>query len=132
MEKNGFTLTELLIVVVVISILASVGFPEYLKVMEKGRSSEARTILGQIRSGETAYYMEYNQFTNNAAALQFSVPSSCSATHYFSYGISVSGTTFTATAARCTASGKFPNSAIGAYSLNITDQGVLGGNATIL
>lgn len=132
MEKNAFSLTELLIVVVVIAILASVGFPEYLKVIEKGRSAEARTILGNIRSAEAAYYLEYNQYTNNPTALQFSLPSSCAATHYFSYGISVAGTSFTATANRCTSGGKFPNSALGAYALNITQLGVLGGNQTIL
>jgi type IV pilus assembly protein PilE len=54
-SKKGFTLLELLMVVIIIAILASIALPAYLKATEKSRSTEALQILGQIRSSENRY-----------------------------------------------------------------------------
>ena len=57
-QTQGFTLLELLMVVIIIGILAAVAVPQYLKSTEKSRMSEAITILGQIRSSNIRYYAE--------------------------------------------------------------------------
>ncbi|MDD5130223.1 MAG: prepilin-type N-terminal cleavage/methylation domain-containing protein, partial [Candidatus Omnitrophica bacterium] len=44
--KKGFTLVELIIVVIIVGILASIGLTQYNKVVEKSRAAEARMILG--------------------------------------------------------------------------------------
>jgi len=42
MTRKGFTLLELIVVIIILGILASLGFSQYIKMVEKGRSAEAR------------------------------------------------------------------------------------------
>lgn len=68
-KKSGFTLLELIIVVVVIGILASIALPRYIRIAEKGRIAEAKTILGTIRSAQLRYVAERGQFATAIANL---------------------------------------------------------------
>lgn len=122
--KKGFTLLELIVVIVILGILATLGFTQYTKMVEKGRTAEARTILGQIRSSQMAYYQEYGSYGSAVGDLPVDAPTSCTGTHYFSYASSTS----TSTATRCTASGKAPQ-ASAAYSITLTHAGAFGGSA---
>ena len=54
-ERAGFTLLELLMVVIIIAILASVALPQYLRVAERSRSAEALQNLAAIRSSESRF-----------------------------------------------------------------------------
>ncbi len=107
--KKGFTLLELIVVIIIIGILATLGFSQYAKVVEKGRTAEAKAILGQIRTAQAAYYLERNTFANSISDLAVGAPSACAATHYFNYSTLGDNTTYNATATRCTGSGKTPN-----------------------
>jgi type IV pilus assembly protein PilA len=63
-SKKGFTLIELMIVVAIIGILAAIAIPNFLKFQAKSRTTEARTNLGAIFTGETSFYGESNQYGN--------------------------------------------------------------------
>ena len=56
MNRKGFTLLELLIVIVIIGILASIGMPRYFDAIEKAREAEAKGTIGEIYKIEQAYY----------------------------------------------------------------------------
>lgn len=100
--KKGFTLLELIIVIIIIGILATLGFTQYQRVVEKGRTSEARTTLGQIRTAETAYYYEYGCYTETMDNLSVNATGACVNTHYFRYSLSgINNNTGVATASRC-------------------------------
>jgi type IV pilus assembly protein PilE len=102
--KKGFTLVELIIVIIIVGILASIGLTQYNKVVEKSRAAEARMVLGTLRSAETAE-MNENGAYQTVSGLGVGAPDgACASTHYFSYACN--NGTGTCTATRCTAGGK--------------------------
>ena len=48
-KKSGFTLTEVLVVVLVISVLAAMAYPIYTKSATKSRAVEAINLLEMVR-----------------------------------------------------------------------------------
>jgi type IV pilus assembly protein PilA len=61
-SKKGFTLIELMIVVAIIGILAAIAIPNFLKFQAKSKTSEAKTNLGAIFVGQTAFFGESNNY----------------------------------------------------------------------
>jgi len=58
MKKRGFTLLEVLIVIIIIGILAAIALPQYTKTLERAKSAEAMTNLGVLRGSMMRYWYE--------------------------------------------------------------------------
>jgi len=134
--KRSFTLIELIVVIIIVGILATLAFVQYTKVIEKGRTAEARSILGTIRTAEAAYKLEYGEYAA-LADLPVEAPTSCPATaatvpNYFQYSVTTTDTTtptFTAKATRCgTGTGKTPGYTT-TYDITLDQDGNWGGTA---
>lgn len=64
MRKNAFTLVELLIVIMIIGILATMAVPQYQKMVDKAKWTECVSMLGQIKNACNLYYAEYSEWPN--------------------------------------------------------------------
>ena len=54
--QGGFTLIELVIIIVVLGILAAVAIPRYQNITGEAREAACRASLGALRSGITIFY----------------------------------------------------------------------------
>ncbi len=59
---KGFTLIELTVVVTVISILAAIAIPNFIKFIAKSKQSEAKSMLPLIASYEFDYKLRHGKF----------------------------------------------------------------------
>lgn len=58
-SKKGFTLVEIMIVVVIIGLLAAMAIPAFQKVRETSQTKAITNNLRQLASGADQYFIEY-------------------------------------------------------------------------
>jgi type IV pilus assembly protein PilE len=70
-RQRGFTLVELMTVVLVISILAAIGVPSYTNSVRKSRRTEARSALLDAASREERFFATNNYYSIAAGDLGY-------------------------------------------------------------
>ncbi len=131
--NKGFTLLELLVVVLIIGILASIALPQYTKAVEKARATEAMQILGDLATAEQIYQMGFGEYTDNLDLLDIEMPGSrdgdsTTITKNFRVTITQDGSTFQAAASRANSDGvaiSSPNEPEYAIMINIDASGTI-------
>lgn len=72
-RPRGFSLTEIMVVVSVIALLAALAIPNYMRFQARSKRSEARTNLKAMFQAQGAYYAERDGYTDKLNELGFSV-----------------------------------------------------------
>ncbi len=88
--NGGFTLIELLVVIIIIGILSAIALPSFLNQANKAKQSEAKTYVGSMNRAQQAYYLENNEFADNASVGRLGLGISTDTVNY-DYAVSVAG-----------------------------------------
>lgn len=69
-NNKGFSLIELIAVLLIIAILAAIGTPIYLKHVETARAADAVNSIGAIKSAVKQYRQKYGKMPSDVEALE--------------------------------------------------------------
>lgn len=77
-RAKGFTLIEVMIVVVVIGILSAIAYPSYMNFLVKSRRADAQAHLMDIAQRQQQYLLDARSYAGTLAALNMTTPTSIS------------------------------------------------------
>ncbi len=92
----GFSLIEMMIVVVMIGILATMAYPRLERYLTSSRQNEAKTNLMAIYTAQKVYHASNRGYASDIQQLGVETPSEGEV--LYTYSLTVDATTFTATA----------------------------------
>ncbi|MCD6045631.1 MAG: pilE [Gammaproteobacteria bacterium] len=96
-RHSGFTLIELMIVIVIISILAGIAYPSYTAYVERGRRSDGQSALLDLSHRMDQYFSEHKSY-KGATLAQLGITET-SPEGYYNLSINdISGNSYTANA----------------------------------
>lgn len=97
---KGFTLIEVMIVVVIIGVLAAIALPSYRAYMIKGNRSAAQQFILSISNKEEQYLLDSRSYTETigTGGLNLSTPSEVTGKYTFAVVVTATPPTYTITA----------------------------------
>ena len=102
LNNKGFTLIEVLIVVIIIAVLAGLAVPIFRGTVEKSRKAEALGVLSALRASELRYFAANDTFTTTMANLDYNPAAADTSgqTVHFTYTVPTGAATLSCRALR--------------------------------
>lgn len=70
-KNAGFTLVEMMIVVMIIALLAAIAYPNYTAYAMRSRRADGKDLAMRIASAEERYFTNLNRYTSTLSDLGF-------------------------------------------------------------
>ena len=87
-KSAGFTLIELMIVIIIVAVLMGIGLPAYQENLRKGRRSEAMAGLLDVANRQEQYMLDRSSYTDDLTRLGYA-DATITITEDGHYGITV-------------------------------------------
>jgi type IV pilus assembly protein PilE len=136
-DSRGFTLVELMVVIVIASILMAIAIPSYRNSIRKSRRTDAKTALLDLAGREERYNSTVGGYTTAAANLGYGALPSLVGSNYYNINVTTvtAGTAttvpfFSLTATPVVGSDQAKDTACGAFTLTSTGAQTVSGTAT--
>jgi len=94
-NSRGFTLIELMVVVIVIAILAAIAIPSYLNQTRKSRRNAAEAAIQQIALLEERYRADNSGYLDSSSATNWAKLGSNPSNSYYTYAVTIAAATST-------------------------------------
>ncbi|MDY6913310.1 MAG: prepilin-type N-terminal cleavage/methylation domain-containing protein [Planctomycetota bacterium] len=127
-KRQGFTLVELAVVVVIVGVLAAFAVPRFLAAVERSKAAEAFNYLSSIQAAQERYHACQGTYADDLEKLDIKM----AAPKYFATGTITAGNTidlqnsWTITLTRAGASAGY-----GEYTVTFNEEGYDAENSTI-
>jgi len=69
-SDDGFSMIELLVVIIIIGILAAIAIPVFLKQRQKGFDAAVKSDLVNAANAEESYVIDFNTYTDSVSSLK--------------------------------------------------------------
>lgn len=66
-RQQGFTLIEVMIVVLIIGVLAAIAYPNYSEYVKRGNRSEGQAFLNDVSARQERYFSQNNAYVTSDA-----------------------------------------------------------------
>ncbi|WP_114239463.1 type IV pilin protein [Dyella sp. C9] len=126
-STRGFSLIELLVTVIILSVLAAIAIPSYWQYVTRGRRTDATRALQDVASREESYFFSNSAYTSSPTALGISSPTMYSPFYTVSV-VSASTTAYVAQAVPISTQAK--DTACATLSINQAGSQMTTGTAT--
>ena len=131
--KQGFTLIELMVALVIVAIILTIAVPSYRNYVSQSRRSDAKTALLDLASREERYFSTNNKYSATPSDVGYAGawPASIPTSTQVNYALSISAATATAFSATAVPQGSQASDPCGTYTINnFGQQGNTGNSLT--